>query len=129
MGIISITKLKEIITIYTERSKELIGLLTEECSTLSDVQDVLKTLFKGTLESILHSEMDEHLGYDKHSILGNNSGNSRNGYNKKTLKTELGETEISVPHDRNGEFDPQLITKGQTRSENLENRILAMYAK
>jgi putative transposase len=129
MGIISTTKQKESITMNTERAKELIGLLSEECATLSDVQDVLKTLFKDTLESMLSSEMDEHLGYDKHSISSNNSGNSRNGYNKKTLKTELGETEISVPRDRNGEFDPQLITKGQTRSENLENRILAMYAK
>lgn len=113
----------------TERAKELVNLLSEECSSLEDVQAVLKNLFKGTLESMLSAEMDEHLGYDKHSALGNNSGNSRNGYNKKTLKTELGETEISVPRDRNGEFAPQLISKGQTRSENLENRILAMYAK
>jgi len=113
----------------TERAKELVSLLSEECSSLEDVQAILKNLFKDTLESMLSSEMDEHLGYDKHSVLGNNSGNSRNGYNKKTLKTELGETEIAVPRDRNGEFNPQLIAKGQTRSENLENRILAMYAK
>ena len=113
----------------TEHAKELVSLLSKECSSLEDVQTVLKTLFKGTLESMLSAEMDEHLGYDKHSILGNNSGNSRNGYNKKTLKTELGETEIAVPRDRNGEFEPQLVAKGQTRSENLESRILAMYAK
>jgi len=113
----------------TERAKELVDLLSEECNSVEDVHTIIKNLFKGTLESMLQSEMDEHLGYDKHSVTGNNSGNSRNGYNKKTLKTELGECEILVPRDRNGEFEPQLIAKGQTRSDNLESRILAMYAK
>lgn len=113
----------------TERAKELVGLLSAECGNLEDVQAMLKNLFKGTLESMLECEMDEHLGYEKHSIVGNNSGNSRNGYGKKTIKTELGETEISVPRDRNGEFEPQVIEKRQTRSDDLENRILSMYAK
>lgn len=73
--------------------------------------------------------MDEHLGYEKHGPTGDGSGNSRNGYNKKTLKTELGETEIRVPRDRNGEFKPHLIPKYQTKTDDLENRIIAMYAK
>jgi putative transposase len=90
---------------------------------------MLKHLFKGTIESMLEAEMEEHLGYEKHNIVGNNSGNSRNGYNRKTIKSELGETEIAVPRDRNGEFDPQLISKGQTRTDDLENRVLAMYSK
>ena len=110
-------------------TKDLIALLSEECQSLSDVQDMLKHLFKGTIETMLEAEMEEHLGYEKHNIVGNNSGNSRNGYNRKTIKSELGETEIAVPRDRNGEFSPQLITKGQTRTDDLENRILAMYSK
>jgi len=113
----------------TERAKELIGLLSSECENLEDVQALLKNLFAGTIESMLEAEMDEHLGYEKNSVAGNNSGNSRNGYGKKTLKTELGETEISVPRDRNGEFEPQVIEKRRTRSDDLENRILSMYAK
>ena len=112
-----------------ERAKELIGILTQDCENMEDVQALLKSLFKGTIEQMLESEMEEHLGYEKHEYLGNNSGNSRNGYGKKTLKTELGETEIIVPRDRNGEFDPQVIEKRQTRSDDLENRILSMYAK
>jgi len=112
-----------------EKTRELVGILAEECGNLQDVQALLKNLFKDTIEQMLESEMDEHLGYDKHSILGNNSGNSRNGYGKKTFKTELGETEIAVPRDRNGEFSPQVIEKRQTRSDDLETRILAMYAK
>lgn len=112
-----------------EKAKELVTLLAEECENMEDVQALLKNLFKGTIEQMLEAEMEEHLGYEKHNIVGNNSGNSRNGYGKKTIKTELGETEIQVPRDRNGEFEPQVIEKRQTRSDDLENRILAMYAK
>jgi len=126
MGIIS--NKKEMEQMH-EREKELISLLAEQCKTLGDVQTLLKSLFKGTVETMLEAEMDEHLGYEKHSVLGNNSGNSRNGYGKKTIKTELGETEISVPRDRKGTFEPQVIEKRQTKSEDLENRIIAMYAK
>ena len=113
----------------TNAAKDLIALLSAECQSLGDVQDMLKHLFKGTIESMLEAEMEEHLGYEKHNIVGNNSGNSRNGYNRKTIKSEMGETEIAVPRDRNGEFSPQLITKGQTRTDDLENRVLAMYSK
>ena len=112
-----------------ETAKELTALLSSECKNLSDVQDMLKSLFKGTIETMLEAEMDEHLGYEKNSVLGNNSGNSRNGYNRKTLKSELGETEIFVPRDRRGEFEPQVIEKRQTRTDDLENRVLAMYSK
>jgi len=109
--------------------KELTSMLAAECRDITDVQSLLKNLFKNTIETMLEGEMDEHLGYEKNSVLGNNSGNSRNGYGQKTLKTEIGETPISVPRDRNGAFEPQAIGKRQTRTDDLENRILAMYAK
>lgn len=112
-----------------ENAKQLASLLSEECQSLSDVQDMLKTLFKGTIETMLEAEMEEHLGYEKNSVQGNNSGNSRNGYGRKTIKSEHGETEIRIPRDRNGEFEPQLIEKRQTRTEDLENRVMAMYSK
>lgn len=112
-----------------ERPKELVGILASECESIADVQDMLKHVFKDTLETMLSAEMDEHLGYEKNSIAGNNSGNSRNGYNKKTIQSEYGETELCVPRDRNGEFEPQVIKKGQTRTDDIERRILAMYAK
>lgn len=112
-----------------EQARELVKELAAECASLGDVQTLLKELFKGTVEEMLEAEMEEHLGYEKHSVAGNNSGNSRNGYGKKTIKTELGETEIAVPRDRNGAFEPQVLGKRQTRSDDLEGRILAMYAK
>ena len=55
-----------------------------------DIQAKLKKLFAGTIEQMLEAEMDEHLGYEKNSVLGNNSGNSRNGYGKKTISSEYG---------------------------------------
>ncbi len=66
------------------------------------------------MEEVLEAEMDGHLGYEKHNVEGNNSGNSRNGYSKKTIKTNYGATELALPRDRNGEFDPQIIKKHQT---------------
>jgi transposase-like protein len=112
-----------------EKAKELVGLLAQECESMQDIQNLLKNLFKGTIEEMLEAEMDEHLGYDKHSPQGDLSGNSRNGYNKKTIQTQMGKSEIRVPRDRNGEFEPQLIEKYQNRSDGLENKIVAMYAK
>ncbi len=65
----------------------------------------------------------------KNSVAGNNSGNSRNGYGKKTITSDYSECEISVPRDRNGEFEPKIIEKRQTRTDEIEQKILAMYAK
>lgn len=112
-----------------EKEQELVGLLARECKTMADVQLLIKTLFKGTVEQMLEAEMDEHLGYEKYDTTGKNSGNSRNGYNKKTVQTELGEAELRVPRDRNGEFSPKVIEKYQTKTDDLESRIIAMYAK
>ncbi|MDD4264298.1 MAG: transposase [Firmicutes bacterium] len=111
-----------------EKERELVGLLAKQCKDIGDVQSLLKNLFKGTIEEMLEAEMDDHLRYEKHSLNGDGSGNSRNGYNKKTLKTELGETEIRIPRDRNGKCNPHLIPKYQTKTDDLENRIIAIEA-
>ena len=116
-------------THLNEQEQALANLISEACSSPSDLTAKLKELFSGALEKMLEAEMDEHLGYDKHSALGNNSGNSRNGYGKKTIKSEWGESEIAVPRDRNGTFEPQIIEKRQTRTDDIENRVMAMYAK
>jgi transposase-like protein len=120
--------LKGVVTM-NEKARELVGMLAQECESMQDIQELLKNLFKGTIEEILECEMDEHLGYDKHSSVGDLSGNSRNGYNKKTIQTQMGKAEIKIPRDRNGEFEPHLIEKYQNRSDGLETKIIAMYAK
>lgn len=113
----------------SEKEMQLAALIYEDCKTPAELTAKLKNLFSGALEKMLEAEMDEHLGYEKHSALGKNSGNSRNGYSKKTIKSEWGESEISVPRDRNGTFEPQAIEKRQTRTDDIEARVMAMYAK
>jgi putative transposase len=112
-----------------EKEKQLVQLLSEECSTPAEITAKLKNLFAGTIEKILEAELDEHLGYEKNEIKGNNSGNSRNGHGDKTIKSEWGESEISIPRDRNGSFEPRIVGKRQTRTDDIETRVLAMYAK
>lgn len=113
----------------SEKEMELVKLLMKDCQTTADVQSKLKLLFAGTIEQMLEAELDEQLGYEKNSVTGNNSGNSRNGYGKKTIISDYGECEIAVPRDRNGEFEPMVIEKRQTRTDEIEQKILAMYAK
>lgn len=115
--------------ILTEKEMELVQLLMADCKSTGDIQNKLKRLFSGTIEQMLEAEMDEHLGYEKNSIEGNNTGNSRNGYGKKTIISDYGECEIAVPRDRNGEFEPKVIEKRQTRTDEIEQKIMAMYAK
>jgi putative transposase len=113
----------------SEHEQELVRQLIAECRTTGDIQAKLKQLFAGTIEQMLEAEMDEHLGYEKHSPAGDHSGNSRNGYNHKTIISDYGESEIAVPRDRNGEFEPKVLEKRQVRTDEIEQKILAMYAK
>ena len=115
--------------ILTDKEMELVSLLMQDCQSTGDIQAKLKRLFAGTIEQMLEAEMDEHLGYEKNSIEGNNSGNSRNGYNHKTIISDYGESEIVVPRDRNGEFEPKVLEKRQTRTDEIEQKIMAMYSK
>jgi len=115
--------------ILTEKELEFVSLLMADCENTGDIQGKLKRLFAGAIEQMLEAEMDSHLGYEKHSQDGNNSGNSRNGYNKKTIISDYGESEIVIPRDRNGEFEPKVLEKRQTRTDEIEQKILAMYAK
>ena len=103
--------------------------IAKECRTVEDIQDMIKDLFKDTVQVALEAEMDEHLGYEKNSVEGNNSGNSRNGYSKKSIKSNYGDSVLEIPRDRNGEFEPQIIKKQQTMANGIDEQIIAMYAK
>jgi putative transposase len=93
--------------ILSEKEKELVSLLMQDCKSTADIQSKLKRLFAGTIEQMLEAEMDEHLRYEKHDAAGNNSGNSRNGYNHKTIISDYGECEIAVP--QKGKIRKQLF--------------------
>lgn len=90
---------------------------------------IFKQLKKAMLERVLEGELTTELGYDKHDLKGNNSGNSRNGYGEKTIKTTAGDFEIKVPRDRNGDYDPKLIPKNQTRFDGFDDKITSLYAR
>lgn len=90
---------------------------------------LLKQLSKKILERMLEAEMTHHLGYDKNSAEGNNTGNSRNGKTKKTVKTDTGELALEVPRDRNAEFEPQIVPKRKFRLAGLDKTVLSLYAR
>lgn len=93
----------------SEKEIELVQYLIVDCKSTGDIREKMKRLFTGTIELMLEAEMDEYLGYEKHSAAGNNTGNSRNGYGKKTITSDYGECEIAVLRDRNGEFRPLYV--------------------
>jgi transposase-like protein len=97
--------------------------------TTEELEDLTRLLRKTTLEAMLEGELDDHLGYPKHALKGHHSGNSRNGHSSKTLKGEHGELAIDIPRDRNGEFEPQVIPKNQTRLPLFNDKILALYSR
>jgi putative transposase len=90
---------------------------------------VLSQLTRRFLEAALEAEMDEHLGYDKHDPAGRNGGNSRNGRRAKTLLTEVGPVDISVPRDREGTFSPQIVPKRSRRLGGVEDLVVSLSAK
>ena len=103
--------------------------IARHVKTPDDLNRLSRQLLKLTVEKALSTELTEHLGYDKHAFAGRDSGNSRNGFGEKTLKTTDGEIEISTPRDRNGSFEPLLVRKGQTRFTAMDDQILALYAR
>ena len=101
-----------------------------DVKNFDDLKDVFKMMVGEMLENGLDGELDDELGYTKYDYRNKEGNNSRNGYSKKTLKTSFGETEIKVPRDRDGEFEPQLVKKNQTTlTGDIEEKIISMYAK
>ena len=84
---------------------------------------------KALVERALTGELTHHLGYEKHSPAGDNSGNSRNGTTPKTMKGKRGQVQIDVPRDRDSSFEPQLVKKGQTRFDGLDEKIISLYTR
>ena len=90
---------------------------------------LLKQLTKALLERAMQAELTEHVGYDKHDPAGHHSGNSRNGASKKKLKGDFGEIDLETPRDRNGSFEPQIVSKHQTRFTGFDDKIISMYSR
>jgi transposase-like protein len=93
----------------------------------NQIREKLKQLIQQTLQEALEAELDEFLGYPKYDRT--DSDNYRNGYSSKTVKTDIGEVEINTPRDRKGQFQPQILPKRQTILDEMEKKIIALYAK
>ena len=98
-------------------------------TNVDEMQDALKDIFGPMFEAMLQGEMDAHLGYESNDHGSKNTDNRRNGYSKKTVKSEYGNLEIEVPRDRDGSFEPQVIPKRTGNVSGIEDKVLAMYAK
>ena len=96
----------------------------------TDVNSVMREMMSVLLEGALDEELNEELGYSKYDYKNKNKDNSRNGHSQKTMHTSYGDMDISIPRDRNGEYEPQLVKKYQnTVTQDMEEKIISMYAK
>ena len=114
-----------------ERRAKIRELLqTSGISSMDDIQDLFKETIAEFMENGLEAELDDELGYSKYDYKNKDTDNSRNGHSNKTLRTSYGDVGVSVPRDRKGEFEPQLLKKNQTSvSQDIEEKIISMYAK
>ena len=111
---------------------KLIDNLLKDYKTPEEIlgdNGLIKQLTKAVLERAMQAELTEHLGYEPHAAAGDNSGNSRNGKSRKTLKGDFGNLPLEVPRDRNASFEPQIVSKGQTRFDGFDDKILSLYAR
>ena len=106
---------------------------SQNFNSTTEIMEAIKEMFRDVLQQVMETELEETLGYEKSSRIPNNSEtgmskNYRNGYSKKTVKTQLGEVEVKIPRDRNGEYEPKIIGKYNRNAEGMEEKILALYA-
>lgn len=99
----------------------------KQFKTGQQLNDFLSQIQKRAIEKMLEGELDGHLGYNKNEQ--SESGNSRNGYGKKKVKTSYGESVIKVPRDRDATFNPMIVPKRESMVEGLEEVIVSLYAK
>ncbi|MET7564469.1 transposase, partial [Streptomyces sp. NPDC005479] len=108
---------------------ELVSRAQAEGLQLTGEGGLLQQLTKRLLESALEGEITDHLGYDKHDPVGKNGGNSRNGTRTKTVLTDVGPVEITVPRDREGSFEPKIVKKRQKRLSGVDEMVISLAAK
>ena len=102
---------------------------TYDIETVGDIQEALKDLLGGTIQSMLEAELENELGYKKYEQTEGEKINYRNGSKPKTLKSTMGEIKIDVPQDRNSEFEPKIVPKYKTNISEIEQKIINMYAR
>ena len=106
---------------------------SQHFTSTADIMNAMKEMFRDVVQTVMEVEMDEELGRQRCERLQTKEDeatprNYRNGYSQKTVKTQLGEVDIKVPRDRNGSYEPKIISKYDRNAEGMEEKILALYA-
>ena len=114
-----------------EMMKEYVN--SQKFSSTTEVMVAMKEMFKDVLQQVMECELDNKLGYEKSERISENdetavSKNYRNGYSQKTIKSQLGEVQVKIPRDRNGEYEPQIIEKYNRNADGMEEKILSLYS-
>lgn len=117
--------------ISTETMREYVNC--QKFTSTGEVMEAMKDMFRDVLQQVMEGELEDKLGYEKSERLSSDdetgmSKNYRNGYSQKTVKTQLGEVNVKVPRDRNGEYEPRIIGKYSRNADGMEEKILALYA-
>ena len=111
----------------TKKVDELLEIILNKVDDKESLLDIQDKLFKRGVETLLKSELEAHLGYEKGGKP--KSKNTRNGYSKKTLKTNKGDVLINVPRDRDSSFNPVTVPKHGTMTETIYDAVILLYAK
>ncbi len=116
-------------------SKELLKefVSSQHFTSTTDIMNSMKELFSDVLQTVMEAELEDKLGYEKSERVSSNDEktvlkNYRNGYSKKTVKKQLGEVDVKIPRDRNGEYESQIIGKYDRNADGMEEKILALYS-
>lgn len=121
--------------INNKRQVPAVEKIREEMNKAESLDDffgkegIMARLFGEMLTEMMKAELSEELGYEKYEARGRNTGNSRNGSYERKIKSSQGEIEVEVPRDRAGEFSPRILKEYQTRTNELEDKIIAMYGR
>ena len=104
---------------------------SQKFNSTTEIINAMKEMFRDVLQQVMESEQDTELGYEKSQRMSDSGGenkprNYRNGYSKKTVKTQLGAVDVKVPRDRNGEYEPQIIGKYSRNADGMEEKILGL---
>ena len=114
-----------------EAKREKMSSLLQELkvSSMEDIHDLFKEMIGTFLENGLEGELDEELGYSKYDYKNKQGSNSRNGSYSKTVSSSQGPVELKVPRDREGEYEPEIVKKGQMDISAIEDKILFLYSQ
>jgi transposase-like protein len=113
-----------------EGSKKLREAI-KECNikTMDDIHNFVKMLTAEAIQVALDAELENELGYSKYDYKNKHTDNCRNGYSTKRVQGSMGEVDINIPRDRNGEFEPELVKKHQTDISSIEDKIIFLYSQ